>query len=274
MKLVEAIMKNVLVLMHDDAGQEARFQAALDLTRALDGHLTCVDVSITPLFIGDYAGTGGEALMMADEQAREKENRERMEARLRVEDVPYDWIDECGFLSPCMRDAATMADLVVLNREIDGIHFPDMRELVGDVLLKSNKPIIAVPASARRFDAFGNALVAWDGSREAEAALRAAVPLLRHAKSVTILAADDGSLKIPAQSAAEYLSRHGIEPEIRERSALTELASTVVLDTVKAIDAAYVVMGGFGHSRFIEAAFGGVTKRMLKESPVPIFLAH
>ena len=29
-------MKNVLVLMHEDAGREARFQAALDLTRALD----------------------------------------------------------------------------------------------------------------------------------------------------------------------------------------------------------------------------------------------
>lgn len=267
-------MKNVLVLMHDDAGQEARFQAALDLTRALDGHLTCVDISITPLFVGDYAGTGGEALMMADEQAREGENRARMEARLKVEGVPYDWTDECGFLSPCMRDAAALADLVVLNRELDGIHFPDMRQLVGDVLLKSNKPIVAVPAGARGFDAFGNALVAWDGSAEAEASLRAAVPLLRHAKSVTILVADDGSLKLPAEAAAEYLSRHDIKPVIREESARIDIPSTILLDTISAIDAAYVVMGGFGHSRFFEATFGGVTKRMLLESPVPLFLAH
>ena len=28
-------MKNVLVLLHEDVGQEARLQAALDLTRAL-----------------------------------------------------------------------------------------------------------------------------------------------------------------------------------------------------------------------------------------------
>ncbi len=47
-------MKNVLVLLHDDAGQEARFQCALDLTRAIDGHLTCVDVAMLPVAVEDY----------------------------------------------------------------------------------------------------------------------------------------------------------------------------------------------------------------------------
>ena len=60
-------MKNVLVLMHDDVGQEARFQAALDLTRALDGHLTCLDVAILPVTVDDYAMLGGAALLVADE---------------------------------------------------------------------------------------------------------------------------------------------------------------------------------------------------------------
>lgn len=39
-------MKTVLLLGHNDAGQEARLQAALDLTRALSGHLICVDIPI------------------------------------------------------------------------------------------------------------------------------------------------------------------------------------------------------------------------------------
>lgn len=41
-------MKNILLLVHDDDGQEVRLQAALDLVRALDGHLTCVDVTPRP----------------------------------------------------------------------------------------------------------------------------------------------------------------------------------------------------------------------------------
>lgn len=267
-------MKNVLVLMHDDAGQEARFQASLDLTRALAGHLTCVDIAIEPTFVGDYADVGGSALLMADEQLRERDNRTRMEARLKVEDLPYDWIDECGFLSPCVRDTAALADIIVLNRALDSIHYPDMLKLVGDTLLKSGKPIVAVPEGAKGFDVFGPALVAWDGSPQSDAALRAAVPLLQKAQSVTLLEIHDGSIETPAEEAAAYLSRHGIKPVIRRESSAIDLPSTIVLDTTDAMKAAYLVMGGFGHSRFMEAALGGFTRRMLQECPVPLFLAH
>lgn len=267
-------MKNVLVLMHDDAGQEARFQAALDLTRALDGHLTCIDVSVAPAFVGDYAMTGGEALLMADEQERERNNRAHMEPRLKSEGVSYDWTDETGFLSPTVCEFTGLADVVVLNRALDSIPYPDMRDLVGDAVLRTGKPIVAVPEDGRGFDAFGPALVAWDGSPEAVAALQAATPLLAKARSVTILEVDDGSIKLPAEHAAEYLSRHDIKPVIRRESSLIDLPSTIILDTIDAIGATWLVMGGFGHSRFVEACFGGVSKRMLKESPVPLFLAH
>jgi len=267
-------MKNVLVLMHDDVGQEARFQVALDCTRALGGHLTCVDVSIVPEFVGDYADCGGSAMLIAEEQTREHANREHMEARLKTEGLPYDWIDECGFLSPSFRDAAALADLIVLNRELDEIRYPDMRKLISEVAHKLRKPIIAVPPTADALDLFGRALVAWDGSAQAEAALRAAVPLLQLAGEVTILEVDDGSLKLPASEAAEYLSRHGIKPVVRSESAAADLPSTILLDAIAKEHAAYLVMGGFGHGGVLEVAFGSVTKRMLKECPVPLFLAH
>jgi nucleotide-binding universal stress UspA family protein len=266
-------MKNILVLMHDDSGQESRFQAALDLTRGLEGHLRCVDIAMVPEFIGVYAEMGGSAALMADEQARELANRQRMEARLRIEDIPYDWIDDTGFASSCLRDATALADLVVLNREFDDIAYPDMRKLVGDTIVKTGKPIVAVPSTARGFNLYGHALVAWDGSRQAEAALQAAVPLLKHAGTVTILVVDDGSLRTPPVDAAEYLSRHGIRPILSIEPA-RDIASAVILDEVRRQRGDYLVMGGFGHSRFIEAAFGGVTRKMLGECAVPLFLAH
>lgn len=265
-------MKNVLVLMHDDAGQEARFQAALDLARGLEGHLRCLDVVMVPAFVGDYAEMGGSAALLADEQARETENRTRMEARLRTEDVPFDWVDVTGFASPCLRDATALADLVVLNLELDA-QYPDMRDLIGDTVLKTGKPLVAVPEAARGFDLYGHAVVAWDGSRAAEAALRAAVPLLKHAGTVTILTVDDGSVGIPAAEAAEYLSRHGIRPVVQAEPA-NAAAGRVILTKLRELGAAYLVMGGFGHSRFLEAAFGGVTQKMIGDCPIPLFLAH
>ncbi len=47
-------MKNILLLVHDDEGQEARLQAALDLVRTLDGHLVCLDVTPFPVMAGDF----------------------------------------------------------------------------------------------------------------------------------------------------------------------------------------------------------------------------
>jgi nucleotide-binding universal stress UspA family protein len=271
---MEAIMKNVLVLLHDDAGQEARLQCALDLARAIKGHLTCLDVSVLPMTVNDYAMFGGVALLVADEEVNERQNRMRVEPRLADEEVPYDWIDVTGELGDALEGAATLTDVIVVNRELDDIHYPNMLGIVGELLVRSGKPVLAVPETARSLDAFGRAMVAWDGSRAAEAALRAAVPLLRLARHVTILEVDDGSLKVSAFDAAEYLSRHGIKPTICRRAALTDIASTVILAELKIAKADYLVMGGFGHSRLKEAVLGGVTRRMLCNSPVPLFLAH
>ncbi|MCW3849635.1 universal stress protein, partial [Sphingomonas sp. LB-2] len=174
---------------------------------------------------------------------------------------------------PAVRDAAGLADVIVLNRDIEHA-YPDMEEIVGEVVIKSGHAVLAVPRDAKGFDAYGHAMVAWDGSAQADAALRAAVPLLRHAGTVTIVEVDDGSVKAPATEAAAYLSRHGITPIVRRIGAGMDIPSTILLEQVETYKAAYLVMGGFGHSRFAEATLGGVTRRMLHESPVPLFLGH
>lgn len=267
-------MKNVLLLIHDDAGQEARYQVALDVVRGLEGHLSCLDVSIIPVMVDDYVPTGGSALLLADEQAREKENGERMKARVAKEDVPYDWRDVTGDLAVSLAEASKLSDLIVINRQLEGLHYPDMRGVAGELVVSAETPVLAVPETARGMDVAGHALIAWDGSKCCDEALQAAVPLLKLATNVTLLEVDDGSIKTPAADAAQYLSRHGIEPVIRTRQATVETVSDILLSEVREQRAAYLVMGGYGHARMLEAVFGGVTRRMLTESPVPLFLAH
>lgn len=267
-------MKNILLLIHDDAGQEARLQAALDLTRAVDGHLMCVDVAIVPVMVDDYVPNGGAALLLADERERESANRRTVEARLAKEGVSYEWQDITGDVADALCRAATLADAIVINLPLSGIGFPDMRALAGDLLKSSETPVLAVPESARGFAAAGRAMVAWDGSRAAQEALQAAVPLLQLSENVTIVEIDDGSVKVPAEEAAKYLSRHGVEPVIRRVPTTVERTSDMLLAEAAGLRAAYIVMGGYGHSRIVEALFGGVTRRMLGECPIPLFLAH
>uniref|UniRef100_UPI0035CB26C0 universal stress protein n=1 Tax=uncultured Sphingomonas sp. TaxID=158754 RepID=UPI0035CB26C0 len=266
-------MKNVLLLVHDDAGQEARLQVALDITRAIRGHLTCLDVAIMVQIAGDYDGVCG-ALLLDDERTRESANRLALEARLDAEAIGYTWVDAVGTLASCVRDAARLADLIVLNRRLDSFHSSDLQQAIGEIIVKSGTAVVAVPERARAFAAGGNALVAWNGSLAAIAALRAAVPLLALARTVTLLTVQDRAPAAAPGEAAAYLARHNIAPLTATVVADGRSVADALLAEIAARDAGYLVMGGFGHSRLREAIFGGVTRQMLESCPVPLVLAH
>jgi nucleotide-binding universal stress UspA family protein len=219
-------------------------------------------------------GGDGAVMMLEYERETETANKGRLEKRLVLEDVPWDWIDTTGFLEPCVEEAASLADLIVVNRQIDAFLAPAMDRLAADLVVRSGKPILAVPDSATGLEVAGRALVAWDGSDAASMALAAAVPLLRLARAVTILEVEDGSIRAPAEEAATYLSRHDVHARIIRAPAGEEDASTTILAKAKSGSFDYLVLGGFSHARFIEALFGGVTRRLPIESPIPLFLAH
>jgi len=267
-------MKNILLLVHKDAGQEARLQAALDITRALEGHLYCLEVTVPPMVVPEYYPAAGSVAILAAERERESENGRRIQARLAAEHVQWSWTDVTGYPAPALEEAAGLADLIVLNRQLETLTSPDMGSVAAEIIVKSGKPVIAVPEDASGFDAGGLALIAWDGSAEASSALQAAVPLLRLARAVTILEVDDGSVERPAEEAASYLSRHEIHPLIKRPSPVRRPVAVTILAEAKVKGASYIVMGGFGHGRLAEAVFGGVTRRMLAESPIPLLLAR
>ncbi len=172
-------MKNVLLLVHDDEGQEARLQAALDLTRALDGHLSCIDVALFPAMVGDIYSPGiAEAMLLTDEREREGKNKTALEARLAHEDVSWDWTDVTGNFVDGVCDVAMLSDIIVLNRKLDQFPYPDMRDVASRILMHARAPIVAMPDDCKRLD-LKRALIAWDGQASAAATLRACVPACR-----------------------------------------------------------------------------------------------
>ena len=266
-------MKNVLLLAHDDEGQEARLQVALDVVRAVDGHLTCLDVVIYPMLAGadDYGAFG---VLLEEGREVEGRNRSTLQARLATAGVPWNWIDTTGTLTGSLENAASFADLIVVNRKLEDPLAPDMRSVAGSVLLDTGKPLLAVPQGARSLDLGGHACIAWDGSEASINALRAAIPLLKFASRVTILEIEDGSISIPGEEAATYLSRYGVVAELRLARPHAKSVATTILNEIARHRPDYLVMGGFGHSRLREALLGGVTRQMLTECPIPLFVVH
>ena len=92
-----------------------------------------------------------------------------------------------GDLAPLLEAQSALADIIVLNTALADHEPPDMRATVSEVVVRSGKPILAVPEGARGVDAGGHALIAWNGSSAISRTLLAATPLLTLASGVTIV---------------------------------------------------------------------------------------
>ena len=266
-------MKNVLLLIHEDEGQEARLQVALDATRALSGHLTCFDVTVPPAAVSDFYGGVTDAAVLSDAREREMRHLASVTARLEREDVAWSVAEGFGDPAAELRRAADLADLIVVSSRAGEYDTSDARRIAAEVAVKSGRPVLAVPPEAKGLDVAGSVLVAWDGSEEASAAVRAALPLLQLAGEVTLVLVTRKSDDFAADEAAAYLSRHGVHARVLDRVTSGPVSETV-LECATLIGAAYIVLGAFGHGRALEALFGGVSDAMLDKSGVPLLLAH
>lgn len=270
-------MRSILLHIQEDDCLEARLQVALDLARALEGHLTCAQAVPFEFAVpGDPYGTLVAQLLP---ELREQADalRERLQRQLETEDVAWDWIQEDGPAGAQLLRRAGLSDVIVL-----GSHEPLRPKrpstLAGNVVLRGRTPVLVVPSEIRRFDCGGPAIVAWDGSPEASRALRAAVPMLARASSVTLVIvsaeSEDKQIVLPATEGAEYLSRHGIACELTEMPFGGNSAAADIARAASVRKASYLVMGAYGHSRLAETIWGGVSRELLSSPPLPILAVH
>lgn len=266
-------MKSILVHIHEDGGQNARLQAALDVARHYGGHLTCLQA----MPFAAYAGEPFTGAMIAYEAyAEEMEaTRTRVEAHLANEGVPWDWIDSRGSGSVAVLMHSQLTDLIVLS-PTGRLTDPDAAlPIVGEIATKVRAPVLAVRDTQIGFDPAGAALIAWNGSPEAAQAIRNTRDLLSEASAVHIACIEeDSTAHIPAREAASYLSRYGIKVEVHGRGKTSSTVADTLLSIAAEVSAGYLVMGAYGRSRFTEFVLGGVTRSMLADAPLPLVLSH
>lgn len=263
-------MKDILLLVHDDAGQPARLRAAIDLAHRLNAHLTCLDVTKMPATLGtEYAAA---AMLFDQESNREHRNSDLVKSWLARQGVTWDWRDRTGNLASSVIDDAMLADLIVLNRKLDDALWPDMHAVTANVLMHLHNPIVAVPEDAKGF-AFERAMVAWDGRPAAAAAVRAAIPLLKLTTEVEVFVAEGSTDMIASDALLAYLQRHDINASVRVVDRGAHDVAQLLLDASARFRADYLVMGGYTHGRVAEL-FGGVTRALLSNSRIPLVLCR
>lgn len=271
-------MRSILVHVCNDPGFESRFQIALDLGRSFGAHLTFLQVvSRTVALPGDFNGNLAAAMLPVVQEEAD-EFREKVEARLKDEDVCWDWVQETGAADSRLLSHAALNDLVLVGAIAPVGSETQPSRLAGALAIHGRTPVMVTPKTSPGFDATKPAIVAWNGSVQSSHALRASVELLKQSSAVTIvtITGEDESraFDLPPSEGAEYLSRHGISCEIVELPVLARHPADIVIEAAENRGAGCVVLGAYGHSRMFELVFGGVTRKILQDPPLPLFMAH
>lgn len=271
-------MRSILLHIADDRCMDARLQAALDMARICDGHVTCLQsLPVESVVTGDAYGDLAVNLIPAlREQAQAL--RDRLEPRLHNEDARWDWVMRDGPARYAMPEFAVLSDVIVMGAcdELGGAsHYSD---LAADIVVHTRTPVLLVPDHCHGIDVTRPIAIAWNGSDEACRALRAAMPLVRRAASVHLLTvAEDGHVRatdLPPVNGATYLSNHGIACEIVELPVQSGGVASTLFHAAKARGAGCLVTGAYGHTRLRELLLGGVTRSMMSNPELPLFLAH
>ncbi|MEZ5827379.1 MAG: universal stress protein [Hyphomicrobiales bacterium] len=190
--------------------------------------------------------------------------------------VPHSFITGEGEAADLITHACRVQDLAVVEQARDP---SDLLWGPAVQVALSGYPVLIVP-KAWTSPAFGKrAVVAWNGSAQASAAVREAIPLLQRAEQVTVLigqsrATFPATMRMAPLDLLAYLRHHGIAAEIGESKTPDDDAGAAILKAAASAKADLIVMGAFGHSRFREWVLGGATRHVLDHMPVPVLMAH
>lgn len=184
--------------------------------------------------------------------------------------------DEAGF---GLAMQSRYCDLIVIGQAAQNSVLPRLRSNTPEyVLLDCVCPVLVVPSAGPAGDIGKRVTLGWNGSANAARAIMSAIPLLRDAELVSLVAygaesdmAMQGAL--PGADMAAYLARHGVKVELTARDATSD-AGNALLAHAANHGSDLIVMGAFGHSRLRELVFGGATRSALCASGLPLWMMH
>ena len=270
---------------------EALLTPAVNLARPLGAHIELTYV--LPDALAELAMFPSSAIAagllpidrMVEEVKQEAQRQhQRFEAWCRDNDLGHEpvahrldsvfarWTEEEGPLETIVMRHGRLADLTL-------VRLPEPGDVLSSrcfdaAVVATGRPVVVVPRTCPS-DFLRHVVIAWDGSLEAAHAVAMSLPVLRAAARVSIFTArhphDTGS---PERELAASLHWHGIAATVVERPVDGHPVGEVMLDLIREREASMLVMGAFTHSRIRETLIGGVTRHVLRHSPVPVLMAH
>ncbi len=178
-------------------------------------------------------------------------------------------------LSSAVVDQCRSADLVVASAVNPDESMGPEYDFVQRLVISAGRPVLVLPRKGDAALSYTEAIVGWDGGREAARAAFDAIPLLKKAKRVKLARVDETPRgQMGGADIAEGLARHKIKVEILGVSSDGSNAGATLLRAAQDQGAGLLVMGAYGHSRFAEFVFGGATRHVIQNLDRPVLMSH
>jgi nucleotide-binding universal stress UspA family protein len=141
-------------------------------------------------------------------------------------------------------------------------------------LFDSGRPVLMAPPVAPK--SMGDTvLIHWNASTETARCILFALPLLKRAKRVSLIAIEGAIAPGPSiKDAVGYLAANGIDATDKTVSGRASRPGEAILAEAAAVGADLLIKGAYTQSRLRQMIFGGATSHILSAAELPVFFAH
>lgn len=278
-------VKTILVGFADPARAHRLLEAAAPLAEAHGAHV--IGLCVVPPYVVIPAAEGaGMSVTLDEHRTSYAADIIRMKTQfteaMRGRSFPYEWREAdaaFGTVAGEILAHARGADLVIIGQDDDDWTYGAVMNAADRVAIEAGRPVLVVPKTGPVATPVQNALVAWNGRREAARAAFDALSLLAPGASITVVWVDtpadpaDGGDAVGSDIAAA-LTRHGMRCDATRLKARGGDITETLLSEARARGASLVVMGAYGHSRVREFILGGASRGMLERMDRLVLMSH
>lgn len=276
--------RDLVVFIEDEPGCHSRLAYAAALAARWQAHLIATFVP-DRLELHPHVDFVVGAAALTDLLTRHRERVERVvtdtrsafEALLRKYGIDGEWRVSEREDGEALMLHARHASLALLGPPAQRRASVSALSLSEHVIFASGRPSLLLPDDWSGEHIGRRVVIGWNASREATAAIAAAMPFLRQAEQVQVVVVPEA--KAPTRYGADpgvditrHLARHGVPVVLAQHQGSD--AGAALLDCCRDGSADLLVVGAAGRSRVSEFVFGGATRTLLGAIEIPLFLSR
>jgi nucleotide-binding universal stress UspA family protein len=276
------MVKDIVVNLTGAAPQDFAGDYAISLAQLFEAHIAGVGFIYEPVIPGTVLGGIPTDLIEAQREENTK-SAKAATSRFEAAATAAGLSAEVRIIDASVAGAADLFGRIARRFDLAVVGQARPKEgaseelLIEGALFESGRPIVVVPYVQTQGVTLERVLVCWDGSRPATRAIADALPFLRRAKAIDIVAVSGERGKgseLVGTNMARHLARHGLAVELKRVAAGNVDVPAAIKAQVAETGADFMVMGGYGHSRLREFILGGVTRTILTSSSIPVLMSH